>query len=752
MKKGRNPNSDSMSKKMMQRMAFVLFCFIGIGFTTLGVRLYIIQIQDHEFYQAKAINQQMRDTTIAPNRGTIYDRNMKTLALSATTEVISIAPKSLDSDQIDLVARELSTILDVSYDSIIEKANTNTYYQLVKRQVEKDVADEVRQFISEYDVSGINIDADSKRYYPYGDFASHIIGFTNVDGVGIEGVEAYYDDILIGTPGRIVSAKNALSMDMPFRYEQYIDAQDGYNLVLTLDEVIQHFLEKHLEAAAIKYNVQDRATVIAMDVNTGDILGLAVYPDYDLNSPRDILDEEMSIYIDSLSGSEKTDAQLAYWQELWRNKAIADTYEPGSTFKAFTAAMSLEENAIDPSKTLYCPGYRVVAGIRINCWKGEGHGALDLEGALQNSCNPYMMNIADSIGGQTFYDYVKAFGFLEKTGIDLYGEAVGIFHQERTIVNGPVELAVSSFGQTFKVTPISLLTGFSSLVNGGYLVTPRVADKVVDDDGTIISVFETEVKRQVISEEVSEQMSYMLETVVSEGTGKNAYLMGYTIGGKTATSEKIDEKNEEGEVDKFSVSFVGFAPAEDPEIALLLMLDEPDVEGVYISGGVMAAPVIGDMFEDILPYIGIAPQYTEEQLAQMEKPVPSVIDLTVEDARKIIQENSFNPVVMGEGAIVIEQVPHPQQTLGKDGKVILYTEGAGENMVNVPSVEGESLSNAISILENAGFNVRIEGDDSDYSREVTTQSPTAGTLLAEGSVIVVEVIFDTYSDWAGIDD
>ena len=740
-----------VTKKMKSRIVFVLAAFMLVCFLPIILQLFNLQILRHEEYQARAIDQQVRDTMITPKRGTIYDRNLKALAVSASTETVYIAPKSIrsgDTATRELVALGLSQILDVSYDMLLKKTQANNYYEVVKRQVEQDLADEVRRFITENNLSCIALAEDSKRYYPYGSFAAHVIGFTNIDGDGLEGVEAYYNDILMGLPGRIITLKNAQGVDMPFKYEQYIDARNGYNLVLTIDEGVQHFVEKHLENAVAEYNVENRATAIVMDVNTGEVLAMATYPSYDLNSPRTIADEELVLELESLSGAEYSARQMEIWQSSWRNKAISDTYEPGSVFKIITAAVALEENVVSKAETFSCPGYKVVAGIRISCWRPAGHGVQSLQLGICNSCNPVFMELGARIGGGTFYDYVRAFGFLERTGIDLYGEATGIFHQRSIIERGVVETAVTSFGQTFKVTPLQMIAAISAVVNGGNLVEPRIASKVIDDDGNVIKTFETVVRRQVLSEEVSMAMRTLIENVVADGTGRNAAVKGYRIGGKTGTSEKIDQKNEAGEADKRIASFCGFAPADNPQIAILLILDEPDYPTP--SGGIIAAPTVGKMFADILPYMGIMPQYTQAELLSLEKSVPDILGMTVEEARTELRSAGFNPVVMegGGGEVVMAQMPRAGSKLAAKGKVLIYTKVETSSMAEIPNVAGLSPGVAESILVNAGFNIRISGKDiEDIGVTAASQSPVAGALAEFGAVVEVEFIHNDEAVW-----
>ena len=521
---------------------------------------------------------------------------------------------------------------------------------------------------------------------------------------------------------------------------------------MTIDEVIQHFLEKHLEQAIVDYNVKNRAAGIVMDVKTGDILALAVKPDYDLNNPRVITDESVLEEIKALTGEEKSKREQEEWQKTWRNKVIADTYEPGSVFKLFTSAMALEEDLVHENDSFYCKGYEIVGGRRIGCWKSHGHGAENFLKGLQNSCNPVFMQVGQRIGADLFYKYVTAFGFREKTGIDLYGEATGIFHSLNNLKN-PVSLAVSSFGQTFKVTPIQMITAVSALANGGNLVTPHVAKAIVDDNGNVIKSFDTNVRRQVISEETSKLISRYMESVVSEGTGKNAYIAGYRIGGKTATSEKIDEKNEQGIADKRIASFACIAPSDDPQIAVLIMLDEPNVPNP--SGGIVAAPVIRKLMSDIMPYLKVTPVYTEEELKKLEIEVKDLTGKSVSQAQKIAKEAGHKIKVEGSGDTVIEQVPRPGQKLPAGGQIIVYTDNSNtSNIIIVPNVVGMTKEQATAALAAAGLNIKLSGvETTDTAAVAVKQKPSANTKVEEGSVVTVEFdLKDIIDDTAPVMD
>lgn len=737
----------SPANQMKRRMAFVLAMMLVAGFGTLVVQLYRIQIQKGEEYQQMALKQQLRSTTISAQRGNIYDTNMKTLAASATVWTVNISPAEIESEeQLQRIAQRLSEILEVDAQRILERGqNKESYYETIKSRVEKDVADQVLQFVAEEEISGVYLEEDTRRYYPYGSLASTVLGFTDADNRGAYGLEAYYNKTLSGTPGMVVSAKNARGTDMPFRYQELYDPQDGNSLVLTIDEVIQHFLEKHLETAVVENNVQNRACGIVMDVKTGAILAMATKPDFDPNNPQAIGDPAVAAYLQELkeSGAEDYNAQLLQAQfDQWRNKAISDPYEPGSVFKIITGAGALESDSVSLSDTYYCPGYYIVAGRRKSCWKAAGHGTVDFTQAVKFSCNPAFMMIGERMGPQVFYDNFEAFGLLEPTRIDLPGEAESIFYDYETLAKpSGEELASSAFGQTFKVTPLQLVTAVAAVLNDGKLMQPYIVKQIIDSDGNVISSTEPVVKRQVISQETSDIMCQILEKVVGDpdGSGKMAYLPGYRVGGKTGTSEKLDSK-ENGEVTKRISSFLGFAPADDPQVVVLVMLDEAYMENIY--GSVIAAPVVGSILGDILPYIGVEPSYTEAELAQMDVAVPFLTGSKIHDAIASLNQVGLKSKVVGDGESILRQVPGSGEPMPRGGTVLLYTEeDSGDTTVTVPDVVGMSGQQANRTILNASLNLKIVGYDIDSPSCVAErQSPAAGEQVEAGTVITVEFI------------
>ncbi|MBR4949415.1 MAG: PASTA domain-containing protein [Clostridia bacterium] len=730
------------TKKMLKRM-FVILCVFMACFLPVSANLVRIQLVQHDFYQKKAISQQTRDKIVSPKRGTIYDRNKKPLAVSATVQTVYIQPNAVKDEQKELLIKEFTKVIDVEESFMEERIAKNNYYQIVKRQIEADMEAEVRAFIKEHKLYNcVALTEDTKRYYPYGNFASHVLGFTNIDGDGITGLEKQYNEYLTGTPGRIISAKDAKGNEMNFKYEKYEEAQDGNSLVLTIDEAIQYFTEKHLDNAVIESKVENRGCAIVMDVETGDILAMATKPDFDLNTPYEIKDPLLLAQLEEASEDEYKSLQSALRNDMWRNKAVVDTYEPGSPFKTFTCAMALDEGVATLNNSFYCNGYRQVADRVIHCWKTEGHGGEDFAHGLMNSCNPVMMDLSQRIGAESFMKYVEAFGFLDKTGIDLPGEANSIFHSLKTM--GPVQLAVSSFGQTIKVTPIQLITAYTSVANDGKLVQPKIVKEIIDSDGNTVKSFDTKVIRQTISKDTANSLCSILERVVTEGTGKNAYIKGYRIGGKTGTSEKIDDKNEEGEIDKRIASFIGLAPADDPKIAVLVLLDEPNVENK--NGSVVAAPVVAQIMNDVLPYLGIEQQFSEEEQKTMDVVVPNLVGYTLTKAQTELRKAGISAKVEGgESGKVTAQIPKGGTKMPKDATMVLYTNDAKpEDSVVVPDLTGMSYSQAKRELSRKGLYIKFDGVfDETLESVLISQNPAKGTVVDAGTIVTVNFRYNT---------
>ena len=721
---------------MIRRMIVVASVLGVVCFACVAVRLFYMQVINFDFYQEKALSQQTRDKTLTPVRGTIYDTNMKPLAISASTEMVTLeATKIEDEEQGLLIAETLSELLDMDYDEVLGLVQEKATYAVVKRGVEKEVTDQIREFISENDLNCIYMQPDSTRYYPFGNFLSHVLGFVGTDQQGLSGLEAYYEDELSGTPGRVITATNAAGDEMPFAYEMYYDAEDGNSLVLTIDEVIQYYLEKNLEMALYDNNVQNKVAGIVMDVNTGGILAMATKPDFDPNEPFTIVDPEDQAAVDALTGEERSAKRTEVLNEQWRNKAISDAYDPGSTFKILTTAMALEEKTVSLDSRYYCPGYKTVGKWNISCWKAGGHGSQSLLEAICNSCNPAFIEIGQSLGIETFSQYFEAFGLRQKTGIDLPGEAQGIYFNNMDAT----DLAVASFGQNFSITPLQLITAVSAVANGGTLLEPYIVKEVIDSDGNIIESHDRTEVRQVISEETSAQVSDMLEQVVSVGTGKNAYVMGYRVAGKTGTSEKKAKELATGVTGLRISSFVAFAPADDPQIAVLVMLDEPNVYPV--TGGITVAPVIRRIMEDVLPYLEVEPVYTEEELEQKDVSVPGVVGYERAQAESTLKQNGISYRVEGSGTTITDQIPAAGAVVSSKAEVILYTDGEKpDKLVTVPDLTGMSVENARRTLSNLNLYIRATGAVNSSGGNVVAikQDVEAEQKVAVGTVITVD--------------
>lgn len=724
------------TKSMVNRSTVMLGIFAVALLIWMAGVLVKYQIVNYNYYQTRAIAQQTMDTTLSANRGAIYSRNYTPLAISAPVETVYIAPNSIDEEDQRLIASGLSQILEVDEQTIYEKTQKKNYYELIKRRIESDVADEVRAFIKENKLEGVHLVEDTKRYYPYNNLACHILGFTGTDNVGLDGIESIYNEYLQGTSGKLITAKNAVGTELPYEYETYVAAENGKNVVLTIDETVQYYLEKHLQAARLEQKCIEGAAGIVMNVKTGEILAMASMPQYDPNAYYTITDPMVMEELAKLTGEELENQTKTYRNKIWRNKCIVDTYMPGSTFKIVTLSMAMEEGLITLNNTYSCPGYIRVADRTIRCWKSGGHGHQTLAQAIQNSCNPAFITIGANVGAEKFVQYYKTFGLMERTGVDLTGEASGIWFSNFQ----EVELATASFGQNFKITPLQMITAVAAASNGGKLVTPHVVKEITEtqEDGTekVVKSFEPEIKRQVISAETSKTVCDLLEEVVSVGSGKNAYVKGYRVAGKTGTSEKIDDYVATG-VKNYISSFIGFAPADDPEYAILVMLDTPSNGEIY--GGIIAAPVAGDILADILPYLGVQPQYTEEELQTLDIAIPSLIEQPLATAEATLIDKEIKYKVVGNGDTVTAQMPEGGTTMPQSGTMILYTgDETPSKRITVPNLVNYSVAGATNAIKQAGLNVRVVGNANTGSTAlVISQSPAAGEVVAEGAVITI---------------
>lgn len=733
------------NNKIAFRGIIAMLMILVLGFGTGIVRLVQLGVFMGDELQQKAVDQQMSDTRISAKRGTIYDANGKILAQSATVWKVVLAPINFESDeQRTIVSRGLAEILDLEQEDIYEKTKQASYYVEVKRRVETEVKDKILEFeqelSEEYNIKGvIDLLEDYKRYYPYGDFASSVIGFTGSDDQGLEGIELEYDSYLTGTPGRLITAKNAQGTEMPFKYEQKVDAENGNNLVLTIDETVQHVLEKYLQQGIQEFGIINRAVAIMMDVNTGAILGMAVEEGYDLNNPQKIHNKTVAEQIEALPEDEREAAETEAIFKQQRNKAIVDTYYPGSVFKIFTAAMGLEEHTITEESRYSCTGSYVPyegAGA-IGCHKDSGHGVQTFEEAICNSCNPAFMQIGQALGGEKFYEYCQKFGLTEKTGIDLPGESSGIFFpfQEDGTIH-PMDLAVGSFGQNFSVTPLQMITGISAVANGGNLMQPYVVSQITDENGNVVESHEPVVKRNVISKEVSKKMCEVLEKNSIDGSGKNGYVAGYRVAGKTGTTEK--KTTSYGSEDYIS-SYCGFAPADDPQVACLLYFDTPKNDANAYYGSMVAAPVCAEIMAEVLPYLNMETQYTEEEISKMDKAAENYVGMGTEEAANAAKAAGFEPVIKGEGTEVLSQIPAAESRLPQGGTVVLYTDSNSleDDVVEVPDLVGMSVTDVNSIASSYGLNISISGASAASEGVSYAQSIEAGTKVNSGTVITV---------------
>ncbi|WP_308856882.1 penicillin-binding transpeptidase domain-containing protein [uncultured Oscillibacter sp.] len=807
----RKSDAARRANQVVRSRTMLMMALLGVAtFVVLFWKLYDLQVRQHGELQEKAVAQQTRSTVITASRGTIYDRNGLPLALSATAETVFISPYEINSyleeqeqkakeeaaaaeeegrpyvppiirDK-EFIARGLGRILDVDPETILEKMEkTNSKYEIVKKRVDQEVADEVRRFIngeiddegneitmetaagktvlkenpsqSPVKIRGVYMEPGSKRYYPYGSLASNVIGFVNGENEGGVGLEAKYNSILSGTAGLTVTARNAVGGDLLYQYEQYYDAENGKNLVLTLDSNIQYYLEKGLKSMLDKYDAKNGGTGIVMDVNSGAILAMASYPNYDPNDYGSIYDETLKAQLDEKLAAMAAD-RASYkteeeYQEAvsaatssvvgsqWRNKCIDSTYEPGSTFKPVTLAAALEEGLVNMNTTFNCSGSIMVQGWGkpINCSKRAGHGLQTLEQAVGNSCNPAFITMGLKIGTETYYDYLQSFGLMEKTGVDMIGEVSGIFANEDSFNSNVVSLASYSFGQTFNVTPLELIRAQAACINGGYLYTPYVVEQVLDDDGNIVLQHSTDTSRQVISEETSAKVRECLEYVVASGGGRNGQVAGYRVGGKTGTADKTGT----GDV---VVSFMCFAPADDPQIIMLLTMDTPSRStGTAVFGGTMVAPVASSIMSEILPYLGIEPDYSAAELVGADATVPNVVGKTAAEAKEKLESVGFAYKTVGDGATVTDQTPAGGAIIPNNASVILYL-GAekSDDLCTVPNVVGKTASEANKALTNAGLIMKVSGATTVSSGNVhaISQSAAPGSELAAGSVVTVQ--------------
>ena len=782
-KLSRAEQSQRANRTILRRTLVLMVLFGVVVFIPLIVTLYNLMIRDHDYYEAQAIDNQTRYTSLSASRGQIFDRNMNVLASSKTVETVFIDPNEIaqemakpeNSNLLDHIARGLSEILDVSTDFVYKQAEDKAFrYKVIRRKIPEELADEVRSFVSENEIKGVYLETDAQRYYPYSSLAAQVMGFVSTDNVGSEGLEAYYDSYLQGTAGKVVTTKGNYGSEMLYTYEKYYDASDGDSLVTTIDQTVQHYLEKNLETAIEKYDIINGAFGIVMDVNSGQILAMANLGSYDPNNYQEIYDQALAgqleaQYQDALLLDKDSDAyqeaMSAYNQAVaaerlrqWRNRCVSDGYEPGSTFKLVTMAAALDCGAVTENSTFYCGGHETFNDREqeVSCWKAAGHGMQTTMEALGHSCNIAFGHIGVNMTRKTFVEYFKAFGFLEKTGVDLPGEASGLFWAEDKF--SVANLISASFGQTFRVTPMEQVRAVAAIVNGGYLLKPYVVSQVLDSDGNVVKSNERTVLRQVISEETSATMRKMMEYVVTDGTAGSAKTPGYRVGGKTGTSEKIDTYDENGKpVEDKIVSFIGVAPIDDPKYVVLVALDTPNyVAGTsytphnqYISGGLMAAPTVRDVFLDILPYLGVEPDYSSDDIRGVNITLPDVIGMTEDEAAALLSGKSITYRTVGQGSTVTDQLPSPGAEVPGNSEIILYFGNAVKTteQVEVPDFVGYGIADVDYLATNAGLYIQAKGTDHrDEYVTVAYQDIEPGTMVDRGTTITVEFTTGGASD------
>ena len=726
-------------QRLRQRSAILIMLILVIGFGAALIRLSMLTVFQGSDLQERAVDQQLADTTLTAKRGTIFDANGNVLAESASVWQVVMAPINFETDeQRNAAATGLSEILGLEFDNVLEKTKGKNYYTVVKRKVEVEQRDKVLELINkladDYECYGvISLLDDYKRYYPHNELASCVIGFAGADEQGLEGVEYEYDSYLSGTPGRIVTAQNARGTDMPFAYEQNIASKDGNNIYLTIDQNIQAICEKYMAQGIVENNVLNKGVCIAMDVNTGAIKAMVVSPGYDLNNPYTLSPKDQA-EIDALPEKDRDRAEGEALSAMWRNKAVADTYMPGSVFKMCTASMALEEGKVDDNSSFLCNGSIIVEDKEIHCHSLSGHGVQTFVEAICNSCNPAFIQIGQLIGLEKFRDYYQGFGFSDKTGIDLPGESDDSFWEEGSM--SPVDFAVASFGQNFGITPIQMITACAAVSNGGYVVKPYVVSKITDASGNVIKSVEKNVKRQVISKETSKTMTEILAFNTERSKATAGYVAGYKVGGKTGTSEKIGvtEKQSKFEED-YIASMCGIAPADDPEIAMLVFFDTPSGDNYY--GSMVAAPVFTNIMTEVLPYLEIKTNYSEEDLQYLDTSAGDYTGLTVDEALAKVQEEGFTATVKGYGTKVIAQIPGVSSKVSSGGNIVLYTDDESrQETVMVPSFLDFTPAEANSVASQYGLNLSFKGAISSEGR-CTAQDTREGDSVAPGTVITV---------------
>jgi stage V sporulation protein D (sporulation-specific penicillin-binding protein) len=738
---GKKSTHDKPSSIKLKKREFFMLLLFTAALLFLIYRLGHIQFVKGEEYQRMAYSNQTQKRQINPKRGTIYDRNGKGLAISASVDTVGVNPKELrddlggDETKLRSIANDLAAILDMDSEAIMKKFQANSRFEFIKKKIDRDIGSQVRAYLADAGIWSIYVDEDSKRYYPKGNLASHVLGFTGTDEQGLNGIELVLESTLKGVPGKIMNEVDVLGRQVRFSKERYIDAIDGYDVYLTIDETIQYLAEKAMDQAVLDYNLKRGATCIVMDPNTAEVLAMVSKPDFDPNNPDAL---PLWIQDEDWNGFNDPEDSEYLWQTVFRNRAVMDTYEPGSVFKAITTAAAIEENVVTLETPEVCKPISL-AGHTINCWRKGGHGPTDFLHAVYNSCNPVFVKTGLDLGITKFYNYFSLFGFTERTGIELQGEPTN--EEYRNLQHKDpkeIDLAVSSFGQRFQVSPIQMITAYSAIANGGNLLKPTIIKQISDSEGNIIKKFEPQVVRKVISEQTAQTVREALEGVVAEGTGRNAYVAGYRIAGKTGTSQTL-ETDSEG---RYVVSFMAIAPANKPRVCVLVILDHPQNEMHLRSGGILAAPIAGQLTEEILKYLQVEREYTEKDKKEMtqEVYVPNVIGLTAAMAEDKLKAFGLKYIYEGENtnpdAIIYNQTPKADFSIPQNSTIILYTdENRAETKVTMPDLKDRTVSETIEILERVGLNIRIRG-----SGTVQKQEYPAGTQLSKGQVVEVSFV------------
>ena len=718
-----------VSVNSQKRVLIMMIACISVA-ALLLVRLLYIQIIKTDYYSQKAYAQQTRSKSVEPKRGTIYDTTgERVLAQSISTNIVTAVPNSVSKDNKENIATNIAQILGKDKDEILKKLQQNVSSVTLATKVDQEISQKLLEYLDENDITGISVDEDMSRVYPYGTLLSHVLGFVGTDNQGLAGVEAYYESNLAGTPGKIVASFDGSGRETPFTQEQYIAAEDGKDIVLTIDATIQSIVEKYL-SKAVEENIAEYGSIVIMRPSTGEVLAMANYPTFDPNDPFTPNTDELKSQWDSMDTKQKSEAL----NQMWRNKAISDTQEPGSTFKLITATAALEENIVNiDDKVFYCAGQMNVGTWTIKCWRYYNpHGSESLREGIMNSCNPVFMQVSQKMGIPAFMEYIRAFNLNSKTGIDLPGEATGIMHDESAMTD--VDLATSSFGQTIQITTLQTAVNYCAVANGGYLVEPYVVKEIKSNSGNYDEQIESKVLKQIMSEQTASELMSALVDTVNFGTAKSGKISDYQVAGKTATGE-----NGRGDNTKYLAGFVGIGPASNPEIVVVMNLYDPKGPSGH-GGAAICGPVVGSIIDEVLKYMDIQTDYTIEETESNEIVVPNVVGKTYGEAQQILSESGFTLNTASEFAsdtVITNQVPKSGASLVSGSSIMVYKDGEESKKVNVPDVRNMSTAEATAAFKNVGLNVRIEGKGYVLTQDVTPQEE-----IEMGSIVTIKCVDD----------